>query len=278
MIRLLIILIGLTQLSACIALPTPFPSAFRDSKIEFITPGVTTRAEIEAAFDNSDYLVEYRLNGRLGVYGDSRPAVFVAALVDNGGADTLDIDDFLLVDYDEHGVVVDFEVIKGISDCGKSGRCVRGGFRDLDRPNPDNLRVKASAEEDMAAKRFEPDAKSCQVYAWVRPSMMCGLSSVSASQLSQADSSGGTALMRGDYLHWQFPVDDSGVATIAMNGVRPDIERTAFALECGSGDLHYIEVERQCGKLMSTQAILTMHEVEPEIAQAEVLKRKLLLH
>lgn len=178
--RLLVFFVLVTVLSACIAIPTKSPDEhpFNDESLAFIEIGTTTKEQVDAAMLNfpipegqitmtpSLKLTPKQFNGGdWWLYPQRRGTWkwFVCAGTTAGGdcgaTDRGERDYFLLIKFDDHGVVSDYDVSSlGSNGCNNSGVCMGVG----------QYMLLAEEGQDDLAKTFQPPNDGCSVYMYAK--------------------------------------------------------------------------------------------------------------
>ena len=249
--RTLVVVSGSLSLAACLIVPTPEISEIRDTRLEFIQPGVTTRQELEAELSSRDVFLA-RVSEPYAIYAEYRDSFGFLVLAPNGGDGEIygNVDDYLVVEYDQSGRVVQYERLTSEGDCTSYGLCVRGGSeRDRDeesRKDPRSLVVLAPLADDEPLKTFEPIAGACSVYVYTSgcDSEDVDIESATPGPISRQP----TRAHPDGYFHWSVPLaggsTGGGVLVATPVGARPYHHQ----YDCAAGDLVFVDVQlSECG-------------------------------
>ena len=272
---------GLASLTACLIVPTPEVSEIRDSRLEFIQPGITTRQELEAELTSRDVFAA-RTYGPYAVYAEYRSSfgIVVFAPGAGDGPDYGNVDDYLVVEYDDANRVIGYERLHQEDDCTSYGLCVRGGSernRDEDsRKDPNSLVVFAPPVDDEALKMFEPIAGACSVYAYTSGRSRCESENVDIHNLIAGVSRRPTRTDPEGYFHWSVPVQ--GPSTLAGSLIMDAVDGADYdhRYECAAGQTLFVEAYvTNCGQ----DGLVWVEFFEPprEEAERELSRRRLML-
>jgi hypothetical protein len=209
---------------------------FDDERLKFIEVGKSTKESISAAM--SDFTIEndegpgkvsltpisFR-DGDWWLYAQTRRETTWVALTLDGAVfpgETIEGKDyrFLLIKFDENGVVDSFEISKSEgSGCNRQGICAQGP----------TFMLLAPEVEDKAAKRFDVATNSCNVYLY-------GKSRATVSIWIDGHWVG-WHLNKNQYFFWQL---DQGTHQLASHTRDRMIE-----FKCIGGDLGFFELKWQ---------------------------------
>ena len=258
-------------LSGCIAVPTPVPSKFRDSKIDFIEPGKTTRTEIEDQLSIKPAAGE-RLDGELVFYLSERPVVVVVGGTGSGSGGAFTTGDLLVREFDDNDVVQRAEAIKGGNNCTSDGRCFRS--------HREGFVVLGTETEDAAARRHIPPEGRCAVFAYTTSAPGCPITQFSMWQGERPVAWSITT--RKGYLFWSPTIVDSESLVLHARTIAGfKHKRPAHInVDCESGQTYIYEAKRSCNPyltLWEVPAKVTLRLVEPEEGQAALDKRTVVL-
>ena len=276
--RISAILALLPVLSGCIAFPTFERTEFREETLAFIEPGVTTRAELETELVHDKMLVSERRSGRLLVYADFRSTAFIAAEHSN---DTLGVQDYLVVEYDDEERVVWFEAHKGSGSCTSTDVCVRKG---VNEHGPDQLAllVFAPTNEDQHAKTFGAPAGTCNVHAWTESNFLCPSRGGARITFVGEGPEQWTGFAPRGYLRWNVAVPDSGMtdATIEVTHSQfawRDQPPSTHTVSCANGGNVFVELTPRCN-LLGIRGDFEFRMVPESEGREAILDRQLILN
>ena len=248
--KLTIVIVLLPILSGCIVLPTFERSEFREEKIAFIEPGLTTRAELEAELVHEKMLVSERRAGELVIYVDFRSTMIYA---DEYSSGTSGSSDYLIVEYDTEERVVWFEALKGSGSCTSTEICVRKGAEAFGADQL-GLLVFAPLAEDERAKSFDVLSGTCNVHVWTRSGFMCPGEGGVRLSFEGEEPEEWTGLAPRGYVRWTIAATDSIPAetrieaTGRTNWLVEQLPST-HELQCADGTNIFVELTNKCNAL-----------------------------
>lgn len=282
--RFLLLAVALISPAACMIVPFPAPelSEIRDSRTEFIRPGFTTRREVEAQLTSRDVFLA-RNSPPYSIYAEYRDSFGIGVLgPTSDGVVFGNVDDYLVVEYDDADRVVRYDRLRREGACTSYGLCVSGGSKPAPR-NEDSRKdarsivVFAPTVDDAAGKAFlEPVPGTCSVYAYTTGRRGCdneavelqnGAPGTPLSRLTRADSGG--------YFHWtvRAPVESSLIATLVALPV--DGRPLGHSYECPDRGVVFIEARlTSCG--IGAPSV-EFHHPAQSAGREEVALRRLIL-
>ncbi len=239
-------------MAGCIIIPTQMPDEkpFKDERLAFIEIGTTTKEQVATAMSNfkihtDEGEVTVKLNpqkfrgGDRWLYAQDREELQLVFGAYGGGGGTLgDVDyHFLLIKFDEDGVVSDYKVSSIEGDgCNRDGVC-KGSV---------NYMLLASEDEDLAAKHFQPPVDSCGIYFYGNPHLP-----VEAWLDGQP---AGWLLNKKLYLFWLV---NPGERHLFIRAIPPsshqklaaaDFKRRAIHFNCEAGRIYFFEPTYQTSR------------------------------
>ncbi len=163
----------LVTASGCNPMQLPDEKPFKDERLAFLEIGTTTKEEVAAAMSNFTIYYDYGeivenltpwkfRGGDWWLYTRDREMLQFEVWPLGAGSE-IPVGDgtdhrFLLIKFDENGVVYDYEVSSMLEDgCNKSGVCKNASLYMLLAPE----------DQDDLAKTFEPPDDRCGVYLYV---------------------------------------------------------------------------------------------------------------
>lgn len=235
--------------TACVIAPTPEISEIRDSRLDFITPGVTIRASLESEILSRDVFLA-RESRPYVIYAEYRSKFGIVDITSGAGNVYGDVDDYLVVEYDADDRVVRFDRLRREGECTSYGLCVRGGStrnrRDEEsRKTPDTLVVFAPTAADAAAKRFDADAGSCSVYAFTKGARRCDSVAVDISNNTTVPNSTSSPPTRTDFdgfFHWSLPLAGRSSAAGFLFAEDENGRLSDHDYDCTDGENLFIEI------------------------------------
>ena len=233
---------------AGVPIQVPDEKPFKDDRLAFIEIGTTTKAQVATTMSNFTVLTDegekvvalrpLKLKGGdWWLYKRDRATWQWAGCIIfiDGDCGTTDVGSdhrFLLIKFDERGVVSDYDVSSlGSDGCNSSGICMqKGSFTFL-----------ASAEEDDLAKGFHPLNDGCSVYMYAKVGVMSGLDPLPVS-VTLDDNPAFSLIDREGFLHWRV-VDGPHQINIKdrysyRGSLVPEID-------CQQGDILFIKYSRK---------------------------------
>ncbi len=276
--RIPAVLVWLPIMSGCIAFPTFERTEFREETLAFIELGITTRAELEAELVHDEMLVSERRAGTLLVYADFRSTAFIAAEHSN---DTLGVQDYLVVEYDEEQRVVWFEAHKGSGSCTSTDVCVRKG---VNEHGPDQLAllVFAPPDEDFDAKSFAASSSSCNVHAWTESNFLCPSRGGARISLEGEAPEQWTGFAPRGYLRWTVTVPESGTTDTTIEVTHSqfawrDQPPSTDTVSCTNGGNVFVELAPRCNWL-GIRGDFEFRTVPESEGREAILDRQLILN
>jgi len=269
---LLLALPLLVSLPACIGIPLEegHEEAFKNEKLAFIEIGKSTKEEIATTmsdFPMETYEGKVRVNltpqkfrgGDWWLYAQVRKEAKWDVATVGGSFKYGDVDHrFLLIKYDNNGIVADYELSasKGTG-CNKYGICVAGSHYNLI----------ASEDEDRDSKEFDIPADRCGVYVYGKPGF--GSPSRSGMPLRLDDHRVVWLLDKKQYIFWQL---DHGVHQL-QGGHQPD---SAVEFSCTAGGLYFFELKIKSKGLFGTRS--SIEQLDAAKGHKAIGKRQLALN
>jgi hypothetical protein len=271
LMRYIAVLAAMSALPGCLIVPTPEVSEIRNSRLEFIEPGQTTRSVLESQL-LSDDVFEARVLGPYTIYAEYRRAPF--SVVAEGATVQGDVDDYLVVEYDRYDRVVRFDRLRREGACTSYGLCVRGGTEQ----SADSLVVFAPTHEDEALKRFEAQGGSCSVYAYVDGGFSCNGTVDVANIYPGAPSSLLTRARVDGYFHWDMPVDGNAPTFGRLVAERRGQTLADYRFDCSDGETLIVGLElKRCaiGVPRATFSPRSLTEGQKEISERRLIMERL---
>lgn len=267
-IRCAFAIAGTIALTGCLVIPTPELSEIRPSRLEFIEPGVTTSAELEAQLLSDDLFLA-RITGPYTIYAEQRRAPF--SIVSDRSTELMgDVDDYLVVEYDDDRVVR-FDRVMREGGCTDFGICVRGG----DEYAPRSLIVYGPADRDDELKRFESHGGTCSVYAYIDGAPVCNGKDVQVGANYPGNTVNTLPRVRVDgYLHWDAPAATGISASGTLRAWRRGEMLADYAFDCSDGEIVIVALELASCLIGTPEATFTPRPLSE--GKEEVLDRRLM--
>ena len=259
-----------SMLSGCLVIPTPEVSEIRRSRLAFIEPGTTTKRQLEFELLSEDVSVA-RVTEPYTIYSEYRRSPF--SLIGQGSSELMgDVDDYLVVEYDDDDIVVRFDRIMREGGCTDFGVCVRGGNQERTEP----LLVYGPTSLDEELQRFEVPGGTCGVYAYVDNGPFCNAAAVEVAARYRGMRGLRHTRARGDaYLYWDVPTSPDSPQVVKLIARQRGEYLAEYEFDCGDGEIQIVELELRSCTIGQAEAVFTPM-VTSEGLQ-EILDRRLLL-